>query len=182
MQHIFVQCLYDSETQKLRWVENTKETIPPLAETNSDDRLRKGVRQLIRKENHTDKEVIEYIKVSSAVSYNFHSNSPAMDRQTTNKFQLLHSDLYKQMYLPNMQDKQNIRAITKILIEAALNKTKGEFLLNAKFLDRSIDILEVFIGSEDNEDLQLESIIAIQLLSNKLEHPSGEHSAVWPNY
>lgn len=78
--------------------------------------------------------------------------------------------------MPNVNTKQNIRTITKILLQAALDKIKGEFVLKPQYLDRSIEILKIYIGSEDKQDLQLESIFAIQLLSNELEHPSGKHS------
>lgn len=66
-------------------------------------------------------------------------------------------------------NKQNIRLLTKVLIEAALvnNKTEEKYLL------RSINILKEYIGGEQKKDLQLESLYAIQLLSNELEHPSG---------
>lgn len=46
--------------------------------------------------------------------------------------------------------------------------------LDDKILSRSIDILKVYIGGEQKQDLQLESLYAIQLLSNELEHPSGK--------
>lgn len=62
-----------------------------------------------------------------------------------------------------------------MLIEAALDRIKGEYLVKAQILEKSIEILKGYIGSEDKQDLQLESIFAIQLLSNELEHPSGKH-------
>lgn len=65
-----------------------------------------------------------------------------------------------------------------MLIEAALDRIKGEYLVKAQILEKSIEILKGYIGSEDKQDLQLESIFAIQLLSNELEHPSGKH---WTN-
>lgn len=78
--------------------------------------------------------------------------------------------------MPNISNKQSIRLITKVLIDAAVDKIKGEYILKQAYLRRSIDILKGYIGHEDAEDLQLESTFAIQLLSNELEHPSGKHA------
>lgn len=78
--------------------------------------------------------------------------------------------------MPNINNKQSIRLITKVLIDAAVDKIKGEYILKIIYLARSIEILKGYIGNEDAEDLQLESIFAIQLLSNELEHPSGKPS------
>lgn len=71
-------------------------------------------------------------------------------------------------------NKQSIRLLTKTLIEAAINKTTVGYTLDENILSRSIDILKVYIGGEQKQDLQLESLYAIQLLSNELEHPSGK--------
>lgn len=62
-----------------------------------------------------------------------------------------------------------------MLIEAALDRVKGDYIVKPSYLDKSIEILKGYIGSEDKQDLQLESIFAIQLLSTELEHPSGKH-------
>lgn len=70
-------------------------------------------------------------------------------------------------------NKQSIRLLTKTLIETALNKAKTGYALDENILARSIDILKLYIGGEQKQDLQLESLFAIQLLSNELEHPSG---------
>lgn len=71
-------------------------------------------------------------------------------------------------------NKQSIRLLTKTLIEAAINKNNVGYTLDENILSRSIDILKVYIGGEQKQDLQLESLYAIQLLSNELEHPSGK--------
>lgn len=73
-------------------------------------------------------------------------------------------------------NKQSIRLLTKTLIEAALNKNNAGYSLDEKILlPRSINILKEYIGGEQKQDLQLESLYAIQLLSNELEHPSGKY-------
>lgn len=66
--------------------------------------------------------------------------------------------------------KQVIRLLTKLLVEAAFCNNK----IDEKCLARSINILKDYIGGEQKKDLQLESLYAIQLLSNDLEHPSGK--------
>lgn len=72
-------------------------------------------------------------------------------------------------------NKQSIRLLTKTLIEAALNNSsKSGYILDDSFLQISIDILKIYIGGEKTQDLQLETLYAIQLLSNSLEHPSGK--------
>lgn len=72
-------------------------------------------------------------------------------------------------------NKQSIRLLTKTLIEAALNNSsKAGYTLDDDTLAKSIDILKIYIGGKQKQDLQLESLYAIQLLSNSLEHPSGE--------
>lgn len=67
-------------------------------------------------------------------------------------------------------NKQTVRLLTKMLIEAALLKNRTE----EKYLLRSVNILKEYIGGEQEKDLQLESLYAIQLLSNELQHPSGD--------
>lgn len=57
-----------------------------------------------------------------------------------------------------------------MLIEAALLNNK----IDEKYLLRSIITLKEYVGGEQKKDLQLESLYAIQLLSNELEHPSGK--------
>lgn len=83
-------------------------------------------------------------------------------------------DFELQIHVPNVTNKQSIRLITKTLIEATLDRTKGEYTTNAPVLDRCIEILKCYVGSEDKQDLQLETLYAIQLLSNEKEHPSGK--------
>lgn len=72
-------------------------------------------------------------------------------------------------------NKQSIRLLTKTLIEAALNKNKAGYVIDDLVLPRSVNILKEYIGGEQKQDLQLESLYAIQLLSNELEHPSGKY-------
>lgn len=85
---------------------------------------------------------------------------------------MLHSPL--QIHVPTI-NKQSIRLLTKTLIEAAISNAKGGgYSIDEKILPNSIDILKVYIGGEQKQDLQLESLYAIQLLSNELEHPSGK--------
>lgn len=74
-----------------------------------------------------------------------------------------------QLHVPII-NKSAIRLLTKMLIEAALYKNK----IDEKYLVRSKDILKEYIGGEQKKDLQLESLYAIQLLSNELVHPSGK--------
>lgn len=64
-----------------------------------------------------------------------------------------------------------------MLIEAALVNNKIE----EKYLLRSINILKEYIGGDQKKDLQLESLYAIQLLSNELEHPSGKYFMQFSN-
>lgn len=70
-----------------------------------------------------------------------------------------------------INDKQATRSLTKMLIEAALVKNNK---IDEKYLLRCVNILKEYIGGEQKKDLQLESLYAIQLLSNELEHPSGK--------
>lgn len=83
-------------------------------------------------------------------------------------------DFKLQIHVPNVTNKQSIRLITKTLIEATLDRTKGEYTTNVPVLDRCIEILKCYVGSEEKQDLQLETLYAIQLLSNEKEHPSGK--------
>lgn len=69
-------------------------------------------------------------------------------------------------------NKQSIRLLTQTLIQAACSGTKTGHILEDEILSRSIDILKGYI--DQKQDLQLESLYAIQLLSNELEHPSGK--------
>jgi len=127
------------ERNKLRFVQNSNETLPPLNKQIPNDRFRQRLYQLVRKEGFSEKEVDEYIKI----------------------------------HVPTI-NKQSIRLLTKTLIETALNKTKSMgYALDEDILPRSIDILKLYISGEQKQDLQLESLYAIQLLSNELEHPSG---------
>lgn len=68
-------------------------------------------------------------------------------------------------------NKTAVRLLTQLLIEAALLNNK----IDEKYLSRSINTLKEYIGGEQKKDLQLESLYAIQLLSNELEHPSGKY-------
>lgn len=76
-------------------------------------------------------------------------------------------------------NKQSIRLLTKTLIEAAINKNKMRYTLDEEYLPRSVNILKEYIGGEQKQDLQLESLYAIQLLSNELEHPSGKYPSIY---
>ncbi|XP_031622161.1 eukaryotic translation initiation factor 4G isoform X2 [Contarinia nasturtii] len=124
------------EQNKLKFVVDPKESLPPASTKIPNDRFRQRIYQLVRKDSFTEKEVAEYIKI----------------------------------HVPTI-NKQSIRLLTKTLIEAALSKTKAGYSLDDKYLPNSIDILKGYIG--EKQDLQLESLYAIQLLSNELEHPSG---------
>lgn len=74
-------------------------------------------------------------------------------------------------------NKQSIRLLTRTLIEAAINRNKAGYALDDVMLPRSVNILKEYIGGEQKQDLQLESLFAIQLLSNELEHPSGKQQS-----
>lgn len=66
-------------------------------------------------------------------------------------------------------NKQNIRLLTKTLIEASLENGQVKEELVKKWLG----ILKSYIGNEDQIDLQVECLYAVQLVSHELEHPSG---------
>lgn len=53
--------------QKLQFVENNKETLAPVTTSIPNDRLRNRLRQLIRRNDFSDEEVVDYIKVSVLV-------------------------------------------------------------------------------------------------------------------
>lgn len=77
--------------------------------------------------------------------------------------------------MPSINE-QSIRLLTKTLIEAALNENKAGYSLDERvLLPRSVNILKEYIGGKQKQDLQLESLYAIQLLSNELNHPSGKY-------
>lgn len=71
-------------------------------------------------------------------------------------------------------NKQSIRLLTRTLVEAAIDKNKENFTLADAYLPRSIKVIKALADGEDEQkNFQLESLIAIQLLINELEHPSG---------
>lgn len=54
--------------QKLKFVENSKETLAPVTTPIADDHLRNRIRELIRRNDFSDgEEVVDYIKVSALV-------------------------------------------------------------------------------------------------------------------
>ncbi|XP_055299644.1 eukaryotic translation initiation factor 4 gamma 3-like [Sitodiplosis mosellana] len=81
-------------------------------------------------------------------------------------------DKYIKTHVPTI-NKQSIRFLTRTLIQAACNISTAGHPLEDKFLPRSIEILKGYIGGEQKQDLQLESLYAIELLSNELDHPPG---------
>lgn len=66
-------------------------------------------------------------------------------------------------------NKQSIRILTKALVEVSLENGQVKEELVKKWLG----ILKSYIGNEDQIDLQVECLYAVQLLSHEMEHPSG---------
>lgn len=122
-------------------MENPCETLPP-APQKAQDRLPRRLRQLLRKDDFSEQEVIEYI----------------------------------QIHVPTI-NKQNIRALTRTMIETTLDEhiQKGikHYTLHEQSHKNCLEVLRVFIHGEDKLELQLEALYAIQFLSNDREHPKG---------
>lgn len=67
-------------------------------------------------------------------------------------------------------NKHSIRLLTKTLVEVSLENGQQ---IKEELVKKWIGILKVYIGNEDQIDLQVECLYAVQLLSHELEHPSG---------
>lgn len=67
-------------------------------------------------------------------------------------------------------NKHSIRLLTKTLVEASLENEQ----VKEDVVKKWHSILKGYIGNEDQIDLQVECLYAVQLLSHDLEHPSGK--------
>lgn len=66
-------------------------------------------------------------------------------------------------------NKQSIRLLTKTLLEVSLENGQ----VKEELVKIWVGVLKGYIGNEDQIDLQVECLYAVQLLSHELEHPSG---------
>lgn len=71
-------------------------------------------------------------------------------------------------------DKHFIRALTTVVVDFAI--TPKTYLLNDNNFKKGIVLLNRYI--DNKEHLEVECQIAIQILINKLEHPSGKSYCV----
>lgn len=67
-------------------------------------------------------------------------------------------------------NKSSVRSLVKTLVDVSLD---GQHQLQEPIALKWIEVVKNFIGSEDQVDLQVECLNAVQLLSTALEHPSG---------
>lgn len=85
-----------------------------------------------------------------------------------NELSLIHFYLNIQVDVPVI-NKQSIRLLTKTLLEVSLENGQ----VKEELVKKWVPVLKGYIGNEDQIDLQVECLYAVQLLSHELEHPSG---------
>lgn len=85
-----------------------------------------------------------------------------------NELSLIHFYLNIQVDVPVI-NKQSIRLLTKTLLEVSLENGQ----VKEELVKKWVAVLKGYIGNEDQIDLQVECLYAVQLLSHELEHPSG---------
>lgn len=85
-----------------------------------------------------------------------------------NELSLIHFYSNIQVNVPVI-NKQSIRLLTKTLLEVSLENGQ----VKEELVKKWVAVLKGYIGNEDQIDLQVECLYAVQLLSHELEHPSG---------